>query len=127
MKFTALIVATGFIAFDILTGWLKSVYSRTTDSSVMRKGLFHKLAEIVAIMFGYGCELTFPLIGLQSVPLSGGISTYICLMETMSIVENLCVMNPQLADVLGKYFVKEKIDPDGKGGAHLENKSDDSD
>ncbi len=127
MKITALIIVLMFIAFDILTGWLKALSTGTVDSSIMRKGLFHKLGEILAVAFGYLCEFCFPMIGVNfQVPLAAGICVYIVLMETASIVENLAVMNPNIAGILNKFFDSEKLEPEQNGGKHLENKSADS-
>lgn len=116
MKVGPLIVVIIFITFDIGTGWLKALSTGTADSSIMRKGLFHKLAEILAVLFGYTCEIVFPLVDINvSIPLAVGISTYIVIMETASIVENLAIMNPKLADILSKFFSKEKIEGEEKG------------
>lgn len=124
MKVGPLIVVIIFITFDIGTGWLKALSTGTADSSVMRKGLFHKLAEILAVLFGYTCELVFPLVDIKtSIPLAAGIATYIVIMETASIVENLAIMNPALADILSKFFSKEKLNPEEKGEQTDENKS----
>lgn len=128
MKVTALIIVSIFIIFDIATGWLKALSTGTTNSTVMRKGLFHKLAEILAVLFGYICEYIFPYAGIEvSIPFATAIGTYIVLMETASIVENLAVMNPHLAEILNKFFSKEKFN-DMEGGKHLEkDESGDSD
>lgn len=127
MKVTALIVVSIFIIFDIATGWLKALSTGTTDSTIMRKGLFHKLAEIIAVLFGYTCEYVFPYAGIEvSIPFATAIATYIVLMETASIVENLAIMNPHLAEILDKFFSKDKFNNE-EGGAHLEkNESGDS-
>lgn len=124
MKVGPLIVVVIFITFDIGTGWLKALSTGTADSSIMRKGLFHKLAEILAVLFGYTCEIVFPLVDINvSIPLAAGISTYIVIMETASIVENLAIMNPTLADILSKFFSKEKLSPEEKGEANDEDES----
>ena len=110
MNITILIIVLIFIAFDVLTGWLKALATKTTDSSIMRKGLFHKLGEIVAVIFGYVCEYTLPYVGVEiSVPFAVAIGTYIVLMETASIVENIAVMNPSLAKILGNVFSKDTL------------------
>lgn len=127
MKVGPLVVVIIFITFDIGTGWLKALSTGTADSSIMRKGLFRKLAEILAVLFGYTCEIVFPLVDIDvSIPLAAGISTYIVIMETASIVENLAIMNPKLADILSKFFSKEKLTPEEKGEAKDEDKSADS-
>lgn len=127
MKITALIIVSVFICFDVLTGWLKALSTGTLDSSIMRKGLFHKVGEELAMAFGYLCEFCFPLAGVpMQIPIASGIGVYIVLMETASIVENIAIMNPQLANVLSKFFDSEKLEPSQTGGKHLENKSADS-
>lgn len=127
VNITALIIVLIFIAFDILSGWLKALSTGTVDSSVMRKGLFHKLGEILAMIFGYLCEYTFPLAGVPiELPIATGISVYIILMETASIVENIAVMNPQMSNILQRIFNSEKLESMQEGGKHLENESADS-
>lgn len=128
MKVGALVVVTIFIAFDIGTGWLKALSTGTADSSIMRKGLFHKVAEILAVLFGYTCEIVFPLVDINvQLPLAAGIATYIVVMETASIVENLAIMNPNLAEILSKFFSREKIEPKQEVEENAEDKSSDSD
>lgn len=127
MKITALIIVSVFICFDVLTGWLKALSTGSLDSSIMRKGLFHKVGEELAMAFGYLCEFCFPLAGVpMQIPIASGIGVYIVLMETASIVENIAIMNPALANVLSKFFDSEKLEPSQTGGKHLENKSADS-
>ena len=114
MKIGALITVLVFIAFDVITGWLKALATGTTDSSIMRKGLFHKLGELLAVMFGYMCEYAFPIMDIQvSIPFAGVIATYIVLMETASIIENLCIMNPNLSKIMEKIFDSDKLQRKG--------------
>lgn len=127
LKVTALIVVSIFIIFDIATGWLKALSTGTADSSVMRKGLYHKLAEIMSVLFGYICEYVFPYAGIDvTIPFATAIGTYIVLMETASIVENLAIMNPHLAQILSKFFTDDKITNLESEGKHLENQPSDS-
>ena len=124
MKIGALITVLVFIAFDVITGWLKALATGTTDSSVMRKGLFHKLGELLAVMFGYMCEYAFPIMEIEvSIPFAGVIATYIVLMETASIIENLCIMNPNLSKIMEKIFDSDKLQ---RKGDKDENESADS-
>ena len=50
----------------------------------MREGLLHKCLLIVAILIGYVVEYAFGLTAVAQV-----ITIYICIMEIMSILENL--------------------------------------
>lgn len=124
MNIVALVIVLVFICFDVLTGWIKAASTGTVDSSIMRKGLFHKVGEILAMIFGYICEYAFPLAGVPvQVPIASGIGIYIILMETASIIENLAIINPQLAGILDKFFDRNKLEESAKGGKHLEDKS----
>ena len=110
MNVTPLIVALIFIVFDVLTGWLKALITATTNSSIMRTGLMRKVGELLAVIFGYVCQFCLPMIGVQiDVPFAGAISTYIVFMETASVIENICAMNPNLRDALSKVFADEKL------------------
>ena len=110
MNVIPLIVSLIFIAFDVLTGWLKALITATTNSSIMRTGLMRKVGELLAVIFGYICEFCLPLMGLEiSVPFAGAIATYIVLMETASVIENICAMNPNMRDALSKVFADEKL------------------
>ena len=73
-----------FSGLDILTGYIQAVINKNVDSKVMREGLLHKYLLIVAILIGYVIEYAF---GIQTV--AQVITVYICLMEVMSILENL--------------------------------------
>ena len=111
LKVTFFIVSLVFIALDILTGWTKALATGTTNSSIMRVGLFHKLGEILAIGVGYVCEFSFPMVGISiSVPLVESISTYIILMEVASVIENITKINPQLTEVLSRLFKRGESD-----------------
>ena len=73
-----------FSSLDILTGYIQAVINKNVDSKVMREGLLHKCLLIVAIVIGYVVEYAFGLSAVSSV-----ITIYICVMELMSILENI--------------------------------------
>lgn len=73
-----------FSGLDILTGYIQAVINKKVDSKVMREGLLHKCLLIVAIVIGYVVEYAFGLKAVAQV-----ITIYICIMEVMSILENL--------------------------------------
>ena len=121
MNVTILIIVLIFIAFDILTGWLKALATATTNSSIMRQGLFHKLGEIVAMAFGYICQYTLPYIGVTiKVPFAVAIGTYIVIMEIASIVENIAKINPHLENVMHNVFTENSVNIDEEEGDTVE-------
>ena len=73
-----------FSGLDILTGYIQAVINKNVDSKVMREGLLHKCLLIVAIIIGYVIEYAFNLNLVAQ-----AITIYICIMEVMSILENL--------------------------------------
>ena len=103
------VVIGSFIIFDVLTGLLKAFKNNNIDSTILREGLLHKISEIlVAIGSGllpYGLTYVNFNIDLPILPV---VATYICLMELVSSIENLCDVNPQLADFFGPYLKKIK-------------------
>lgn len=98
-----------FIVFDVITGITKALYNKTLNSSLLRQGLFHKLSEVLAIvgswLLGYGADYVNLGIDLPIVPIVG---VYICLMELVSVMENLATVNPTLEKLFKPYFEKLK-------------------
>lgn len=105
------IIVAGFILSDILTGILQALHSGTLNSTKLREGLFHKLSEILALAFSMGVEYAcnYMNFGIE-VPIFSTVSIYICLMELVSVLENLCKINPALAKLFKRYF--EKLNKD---------------
>lgn len=100
-----MIVTLLFIVLDILVGLVKAFSTVGFKSLKMREGLFHKLGEVLCVLFGVVCEISFPLVGISiSLPIVSTICVYIVLMETGSIIENLAVISPNIKSMLGKVF-----------------------
>lgn len=109
------IVALVFILFDIITGFLKAAAKHDIDSTILRKGLLHKLSEIVSIVFAFLCEYAVQFVELGvNLPLVAAVCAYIILMEIISIIENLVEVNPDMGKFFQKYLkgIKEEVDKD---------------
>ena len=103
------IVTLVFILFDILTGFLKAAAKHNIDSTALRKGLLHKLSEIVAIVFAFLCEYAVQYIHLGvEIPLVVAVCGYIIIMEIISVLENIVEVNPELGKFFSKYLSKMK-------------------
>lgn len=95
------------MALDVLTGYLNAWIKKEVSSSIMRKGLGHKVAEIVYLALGmlgkaglgYGAILYF-------------ISVYIIVMELISIFENCEKLGLKTPKVAKKEVedIKDKIE-----------------
>ena len=70
---------------DVLTGWIQASVNGTWDSTKMRKGLFRKSGEIVILVLAYIVQIAiaFPI------NIFVFISIYVCIMEVLSVIENL--------------------------------------
>lgn len=110
-----MIITLCFIMFDIVTGITKACYNKSLNSTLLREGLFHKLSEVLAIvgswLLGYSVDYIHLGIDLPIVPVVG---IYICIMELISIMENLATVNPTLEKLFKPYFEKLKDEENEK-------------
>lgn len=70
---------------DVLTGWIQASVNGTWDSTKMRKGLFRKSGEIVILVLAYVVQIAIAL----PINIFMFISIYVCVMEVLSVIENL--------------------------------------
>lgn len=92
-----------FILFDIVTGYAQAIANRCIDSSKMRKGFWHKLAIIIVLIVANvidaGLNMGFNAGNMGiSAPIFEVACGYVVVMELTSILENVKLMNPELAD-----------------------------
>lgn len=100
-------IVVGFILADIVTGILQAIYNGDINSTKLRQGLFHKLSEVLAVAFSMGIEYACDYIELGvDVPVFKTVAIYICIMELVSVLENLCEINPALAKLFKPYLEK---------------------
>ena len=103
------IIVLCFIGFDIITGLVKALYTTGLNSTVLRKGLFHKLSEVLAVGGSGLLEMGTNYIDLGvSLPLLKGVTVYVCIMELISIMENLAAVNPELKKLFQPFLEKLK-------------------
>lgn len=105
-----LILTIAFIVLDMITGIVKAFKEKNFTSTIMREGLFHKSGELILLVFGFLVDFAQKYIDLGvSLPMTGIICVYICLMEIGSIIENVGKINPSLVPAnLQQYFFKLK-------------------
>lgn len=86
-----------FILLDIVTGLIGAAAQGDFSSSKMREGLFHKSAFYGAFALAVALEACGNYVELGvDVPAVGVVATYVILTEVTSILENLCIINPDL-------------------------------
>lgn len=95
----ALGITAILIAMDYLSGIAAAASRGDLQSSKMREGLWHKLGEVVAILLAYLVGEEGHYIGLpyQIDLLIPAVLIWISVMEITSILENLAILNPDLA------------------------------
>ena len=99
-------IAFAFIVLDFITGLIKAFATNSFTSTKMRKGLFHKVALLLCMILGLLVDHAKGYIDLGiTVPVAAAVCVYICLMETASIIENICKINPEIVpDKLASLF-----------------------
>lgn len=86
-----------FILFDFMTGLMARILNGNYQSTVARKGLYHKIGSILCIVFAVLCDYRQKYIDIGiTIPITISVITYICLMERGSILENIKKINPEL-------------------------------
>ena len=96
-EFYPIFVALLFNAIDILSGLCCAIKFKDIHSSKLRDGLFKKVGFIfcyfVAWMVDQNGDLIGFNLGVQILPV---IILYACTTELVSILENICKMNPDI-------------------------------
>ena len=90
-------IVLAFILMDIITGIAQAAKNKELDSSKMRDGLFHKIGFMFAVVLSCLCEYAMMWLDLGfDIPMIGGVCTFICLTELVSILENIALLAPEL-------------------------------
>lgn len=97
---------------DIITGWIQATINNNWKSVIMRTGLYRKSGELLIVVLAFVAEQAVPVIAEYK--LATWISLYICIMEAVSVLENLDKAGvgfpKSILRKLGK--VKEELDGD---------------
>lgn len=97
-----------FILLDMISGIIKAFKKKKFTSRIMREGLFHKCGSVLCILFGFGVDKVQEYIDIGvNIPVATAICGYIILMEIGSIIENICIINPEIMpEKLKSFFDK---------------------
>lgn len=95
----ALGITAILIAMDYISGIAAAASRGDLQSSKMREGLWHKLGEVGAILLAYLVAEEGHYIGLpyQIDLLIPAVIIWLSVMEITSIIENITILNPDLA------------------------------
>lgn len=108
-NFTIFVVAIAFILLDVATGIIVAMLQRNFSTTIMRKGLGHKLGYVFVM-----CAVAILQVGMMEpsfhvefdFPLFNVVCAFVIFMEFMSVMENACLLNPQLNDLVGKFLAQ---------------------
>lgn len=87
-----------FAVSDVITGFLQAQINGTKNSSIMRKGLYRKCGELGVILLVWVTCIALAL----PVKYPAAVAIYVCIMEALSILENLQRMGVPIPDFVTK-------------------------
>lgn len=97
-------ITCAFIVMDLITGFAQACVNHCVDSQKMKTGLWHKCGFLLAIIFGYLCEITMQIVDLGfTIPVAYTVCVFIIMTEMVSNLENLGKISPELKE---KSFMK---------------------
>ena len=89
-----IIVTLIAILLDVVTGFVKAFFNKSVNSTVLRNGGKHKVAEIFSIVLAIFVKYAFTILKISiGFDILIVICTYIIIMECISIIENIGDMN----------------------------------
>lgn len=85
------------MVLDFLSGTIAAIGQHDWKSRIMREGLLHKCSLLLCVALGVVLNFGQQYLDLGiSIPAYQSICVYIALMETGSIIENICRANPDI-------------------------------
>lgn len=101
-----LAITAALIVLDLIFGFAGAIKNKDVQSEKLRKGLWHKAGFAGLIILAYVLQFTTRFLDLGfDVPAVDAVCVYIIVTEAVSIVENLCVLNPDITNSpLGSIF-----------------------
>ena len=96
------------MVLDIITGFAGAAKNKSIESGKMREGLWHKAGycglvilafvyEVAAIWMNFEVAELGLGISVPQLPAVSAVCVFIVATEIVSIIENLCVLNPNIA------------------------------
>lgn len=83
---------------DVATGFIQAQITGTKRSSIMRKGLYRKCGELGMILLVWVVCIALEL----DIKYTAAVSIYVCIMEALSILENLKRAGVPIPDYITK-------------------------
>lgn len=119
------IVCGILIIMDIVCGTVAAMRNRELCSSIARDGMYNKIGEAMFLLIGIIANNVLAMPPFDSMGISPDIAcvvaVYIAWMELVSILENICKINPELP--FAKILMMFNIDIDDKEPNNVESKT----
>ena len=104
------------IIMDIVCGVIAAMRNRELCSSIAREGMYNKIGEVMFLFIGIIANEILGIPPFDTLGISPDIAclvaVYIAWAELISILENICKINPDLP--FAKILLMFNIDVDGK-------------
>ena len=96
-QFYPIMIALVFNAVDIVTGVISALKNKDIESNKLRDGLFKKVGFIICYFVAWLVDTQGDIIGFHiDVSILPILIIYVCTTELVSILENICKINPDL-------------------------------
>ena len=96
-QFYPIMIALVFNAIDIITGVISALKNKDVESNKLRDGLFKKVGFIICYFVAWLVDTQGDVIGFHiDVNILPILIIYVCTTELVSILENVCKINPDL-------------------------------
>lgn len=103
-QFYLIIIALVFNALDLISGVITAVKNKDIQSAKLRDGLFKKVGFVLCYFVAWLVDTQGTRIGFQfGISILPIIILYVCTTELVSILENICKINP---DILPKKLME---------------------
>lgn len=116
-QFWGIVLACVMMCADVLTGFIVAVINNEVSSTVMRKGLLHKVLTLILIFACLAIEigLSHMVVLPYDIPTCEVVSGYVVVMELASVLENIGKGYPDFANsAVFKLFNPGSKDEEGK-------------
>ena len=96
-QFYPIIIALVFNALDLITGIITAVKNKDIQSAKLRDGFFKKVGFMLCYFVAWLVDTQSSRIGFQvGISILPIIILYVCTTELVSILENICKINPDI-------------------------------
>lgn len=110
VQWQPIVVVIVMMVLDIITGFAGAAKDGAIESGKMREGLWHKAGFIGLVFLAIAWEVAVLWINFDAaskgagvivpeLPAVSGVCAFIALTELVSVCENLCVLNPNIANL----------------------------